>query len=522
MTKSRDLANAATALNAVTATELGYVDGVTSAIQTQLDAKIGNVVSANTSTDALRITQTGSGNALVVEDSANPDSSSFTVTSDGKVTIGSSSPAASPSPTSESLWINTNTASGSQLVVSKSFDGVNPANIDLLKSRGTATSPTVVNSTDNISQLIYRGFDGTNYSTSSVILSAVDGTVSTGVVPGRISFNITNSAGTLAECMRMNSAGNVGIGTASPTAKLDVNGPVKSDNVVGANLLANGAFDIWQRGVGPFTSNVIYTADRWFVYSSQNYSIAQETSVIPTGATNAIRMTATGSSSFVNLQQSLEQSEVEKLAGKTVTFSVWLRANATYNGGFAAQINWSTTGNAQTPTWSNLAQTLHTPSTSAYTRVSVTATVPTNAKGLTFMIAQQSVLASGSVYYAALAKAEIGTLATDFVRLGGSFQADLAMCQRYYQIAGDTIYEIMDGGYMTSGSVAYPSWIFSVPMRTTPTGTVVGSWAILNVGQPVLQASQQRGFCLRATSSTTGSYYFHSNTTYYLTFSAEL
>ena len=39
MTKSRDLANAATALNAVTATELGFVDGVTSAIQTQIDAK---------------------------------------------------------------------------------------------------------------------------------------------------------------------------------------------------------------------------------------------------------------------------------------------------------------------------------------------------------------------------------------------------------------------------------------------------------------------------------------------------
>lgn len=39
MSKARDLANAGTALGAVTATELGYVDGVTSAIQTQLDAK---------------------------------------------------------------------------------------------------------------------------------------------------------------------------------------------------------------------------------------------------------------------------------------------------------------------------------------------------------------------------------------------------------------------------------------------------------------------------------------------------
>jgi hypothetical protein len=48
MTKSRDLANAATALNAVTATELGYVDGVTSAIQTQIDAKLATATAATT------------------------------------------------------------------------------------------------------------------------------------------------------------------------------------------------------------------------------------------------------------------------------------------------------------------------------------------------------------------------------------------------------------------------------------------------------------------------------------------
>jgi len=39
MTKARDLANASTALSAVSATELGYLDGVTSAIQTQLGTK---------------------------------------------------------------------------------------------------------------------------------------------------------------------------------------------------------------------------------------------------------------------------------------------------------------------------------------------------------------------------------------------------------------------------------------------------------------------------------------------------
>jgi hypothetical protein len=47
MTKARDLANAATALNAVTATEIGFVDGVTSAIQTQLNAKQAIVSGVN-------------------------------------------------------------------------------------------------------------------------------------------------------------------------------------------------------------------------------------------------------------------------------------------------------------------------------------------------------------------------------------------------------------------------------------------------------------------------------------------
>jgi len=39
MTKARDLANASTALSSVSATELAYLDGVTSAVQTQLNAK---------------------------------------------------------------------------------------------------------------------------------------------------------------------------------------------------------------------------------------------------------------------------------------------------------------------------------------------------------------------------------------------------------------------------------------------------------------------------------------------------
>jgi hypothetical protein len=49
-------------------------------------------VSGSDSGDLVRITQTGSGNALVVEDSANPDSSPFVVDSSGNVGIGTISP----------------------------------------------------------------------------------------------------------------------------------------------------------------------------------------------------------------------------------------------------------------------------------------------------------------------------------------------------------------------------------------------------------------------------------------------
>ena len=46
------------------------------------------IVTDNSSSDAVRITQLGSGNAILVEDSANPDATPFVVKSDGRVGIG--------------------------------------------------------------------------------------------------------------------------------------------------------------------------------------------------------------------------------------------------------------------------------------------------------------------------------------------------------------------------------------------------------------------------------------------------
>jgi hypothetical protein len=55
---------------------------------TNLTVTGSQIISVNTSADALRITQTGTGNALTVEDSTNPDATAFNIRNDGNVGIG--------------------------------------------------------------------------------------------------------------------------------------------------------------------------------------------------------------------------------------------------------------------------------------------------------------------------------------------------------------------------------------------------------------------------------------------------
>ena len=54
----------------------------------------GSAIVANSASTALRITQTGAGLALLVEDEANPDTSAFAISATGNVGVGTSSPSA--------------------------------------------------------------------------------------------------------------------------------------------------------------------------------------------------------------------------------------------------------------------------------------------------------------------------------------------------------------------------------------------------------------------------------------------
>ena len=93
----------------------------------------GNVIISDNSSDAaLRITQVGAGNALLVEDSANPDATPFVVDASGNVGIGTTTPAAK-------LHVSGSTKTGGILVEDSSTTAAAPA-IEVIGKRSDANS----------------------------------------------------------------------------------------------------------------------------------------------------------------------------------------------------------------------------------------------------------------------------------------------------------------------------------------------------------------------------------------------
>jgi hypothetical protein len=93
--------------------------------------------------------------------------------------------------------------------------------IDIQKSAGTTDgSMTALSSGDGIGAIAFRGSDGTNFKNSVILTALVDGTVASNQVPGALRIETASSSGTVTERMRIDSAGNVGIGMSSPAGRL--------------------------------------------------------------------------------------------------------------------------------------------------------------------------------------------------------------------------------------------------------------------------------------------------------------
>jgi hypothetical protein len=236
----------------------------------------GTVISANTSTDALRITQTGAGNALLVEDSTNPDSTPFVIDADGIVIVGSTTKATYGA-TSPSLQIRgTSTATSALSVESNSTTTTRGGTFYLQRSRSTTVGGfDSVQNNDALSVIVGSGADGTGFVQAAQIRIEVDGTPGTNDMPGRLVFSTTaDGASSSTERLRIDSAGRVdmrntmtdtGSGTASSisTTTLTVGGTVTGTFNVGDRIFGVGvepntfitALGTGTGGAGTYTIN---------------------------------------------------------------------------------------------------------------------------------------------------------------------------------------------------------------------------------------------------------------------------
>lgn len=97
------------------------------------------LISTNSASTALQITQIGTGAALLVEDSASPDSSPFVVKADGKVGIGTLTPTAALQVTSDILINDIRLGSGGNASISNNmFVGYNALKSNTIGIENTA------------------------------------------------------------------------------------------------------------------------------------------------------------------------------------------------------------------------------------------------------------------------------------------------------------------------------------------------------------------------------------------------
>jgi len=91
------------------------------------------------------------------------------------------------------------------------------AQLWLARSKSATIGQTIVASGDQLGAVNFSGSDGTNFVFGARIIAEVDGTPGTNDMPGRLRFLTTaDGASSSTERMRIDSSGNVGIGTTSP------------------------------------------------------------------------------------------------------------------------------------------------------------------------------------------------------------------------------------------------------------------------------------------------------------------
>jgi len=281
------------------------------------------------------------------------------------------------------------------------------------------------------------------------------------------------------------------------------------------NRIINGAMTFDQRNAGASVTPASgdYTLDRWQVSLSQSskLTVQQNAGSVtpPTGFSNYLGVTSTSAYSITStdlflVNQPIEGFNIADLAfgtanAKTITVSFWVRSSLT--GTFGGVIN-NHNGSRSYPfsytissanTWEQKSVTITGDTSGTWQTGNTGALVIRFGLGVGSTYSGTAGAWSGSTFYSATGatsvvgtngatwyitgvQLEVGTQATTFTTAGGSYGAELALCQRYYQLSDTSpSVTVQYGGWIgtvyPSGTQAFGLGVFKVTMRSAPTIT---------------------------------------------------
>jgi len=112
---------------------------------------------------------------------------------------------------------------GSEVSLATAADVTGRSGVSFIRSRGTIAAPTAVSLDDSLGFVGFKGYDGVSAAQLPALVEGfVDGTVSSGVVPARLSFVTGSSGSTRRERFVIKNDGKIGVATTSPWANFTV------------------------------------------------------------------------------------------------------------------------------------------------------------------------------------------------------------------------------------------------------------------------------------------------------------